>query len=709
MLTVSIIRDCLLIILIFVSVILMAQPGVAVAHFNYGTMLEARWEPPLPTAITKSVKVLADKSYEGHTARITFPDPTPIAGLPRHLECLGVMFLALSVCLVLNCKDLLDDDKPKALLFLVWLIGVEAFCFFLSAHVVEGSFRRLHTDDQYEAQIVSGKLLVLVKEKAREEATENVNQELLADFLLDDFYGLIIGIVLRMFVACVREETERRIQFFLRAGENETSLKLGPGGTLEESVNEYTFHMLPLPSFRPAKKILGKIPWKLVAQVLTNALNSQDLYDICRQVRNSFKKLFRRMIELAAKNADSNLREQIQSRAVYEEELKSRLTGDRTFGNALLVLREASNTVINRFQADLNSKIQTDARTRLHGLVMSLDQKLERLEKLESQDGTGLPDGSPLPEGTRFCRRRGQGSVLVIEHKPQIRSVMFRKGFMLRPWDDRGPILTEDTTLRLAFPYTIFFVCCTDSGVQSLHVYYRTQPLGRVTDALLKPNLPNIRDGGDVCMTLTPIPDSTMSQRILDAIGVFWQSQFNNDLRGRYSDRSVNPIGDIREWEKRSIVEPEFTLGINWQTLDQSVLQKTDSILSAFPKPALSEVRKQLGREIEDMAKNFTKVFIEICQTVPSVTAYDKALEKVLQNHLVTLANELPSMVVSNILTQVDQIQDMTKRELEKHLEREVRTILVSELILALGQALVGANGFPGQLHRVLQDARRVT
>lgn len=113
----------------------------------------------------------------------------------------------------------------------------------------------------------------------------------------------------------------------------------------------------------------------------------------------------------------------------------------------------------------------------------------------ERADRVALPE--PIPDGVRFIRQCGETVILVLEEQPQVRTVRWLRDGKSAPFG-RGAVYE---TVRLAFPFVVTIVAFRDGGLTGhQQCFYRTEPLTRIADPLLLPNLYNVANGyGQQC------------------------------------------------------------------------------------------------------------------------------------------------------------------------------------------------------------------
>jgi hypothetical protein len=211
----------------------------------------------------------------------------------------------------------------------------------------------------------------------------------------------------------------------------------------------------------------------------------------------------------------------------------------------------------------------------------------------ERADIVPLPEA--IPEGARFIRRRGDFVVLVIEEKPQTRTVCWLADDSPVPFGS-GAVYR---TARLAFPFivnAVLFRAGALTGYQQC--FFRTEPLRLSTDALLLPNLHNVADGYGLrcwlCLTGLQADLSALSWR--DKVSAIrqhlWGGAFNRSSEVHEgmsywsAMRGIDPrIESLDAWERTSREDPFFPLRVAWRPSGTTVAQVMDGLMAKVCPP----------------------------------------------------------------------------------------------------------------------------
>jgi len=297
-----------------------------------------------------------------------------------------------------------------------------------------------------------------------------------------------------------------------------------------------------------------------------------------------------------------------------------------------------SNTqqVVNDIQLALagsspmvNATMKRGARKLLEKCTDMVDRLL-RDYKSRLLDELGNPfmteDGKAVvfPEGTKFFSHYQGNTVVVVEEKPRIRTVLF-DGFQAQESYDRD-------SFQLAFPYFIYIMSfARNSGkyhFAGLQVGYRNDPLTSNEDEIFTCNLPNITDMS-VCLNWGR-DDSNIAKLCEQCITNFWSSHFNNDgtenwcAMAKKDKRLTSP----EAWERASLADPLFVLQVNWhrshQILRQVVVEET--------QPDDNEVNEFLQRLI-------SQTFARCVESLP-LSEVEKTLSTALRDTVAIAVKE---------------------------------------------------------------------
>ena len=219
----------------------------------------------------------------------------------------------------------------------------------------------------------------------------------------------------------------------------------------------------------------------------------------------------------------------------------------------------------------------------------SLEDFLGRV--VEHRERTTLREA--IPEGVRFVTHREDSTVLVMEEKPQVRTVRWLADDSPAPF---GPKATY-RTVRLAFPFIVIIAAFQRGALTGYQqCFYRTSPLQRVADPLFLPNLYNVAEGyGQKCwLCLVNLKKSlaklSWDEKVREIRNQLWSAGFNQSSEvneGMSYWQAMRRIDldprlrSLDEWEEESGRNPLFPLTVDWKPLGKTVGEVMEETLSA--------------------------------------------------------------------------------------------------------------------------------
>jgi hypothetical protein len=205
-----------------------------------------------------------------------------------------------------------------------------------------------------------------------------------------------------------------------------------------------------------------------------------------------------------------------------------------------------------------------------------------------------------IPDGVRFLRRRGNTMVLVLEERPQLRTVRWLADDSSAPFG-RNAVYRR---VRLAFPFLVMVLAFRDGGLTGFQqCFYRTAPLSQLSDSLLLPNMFNVANGhGQQCwlclanlkVDLRPL---SWNDKLKEIRQHLWYAGFNkssevhegNSYWGtmRKVDRRYETV---ETWEQASLENRYFPLDVKWKPAGQTVGGVIDQMIAGVCAPPLTSV-----------------------------------------------------------------------------------------------------------------------
>lgn len=257
-----------------------------------------------------------------------------------------------------------------------------------------------------------------------------------------------------------------------------------------------------------------------------------------------------------------------------------------------------------------------------------------------------------FPDGAKVAYTKGQRSVIIIEQKPQVRTVSFNEELVKSRNVAKLSVGRTESGYRytLAFPY-VYFVLVFDKGKYTFHeLYFRNKPLTSVREHIYLAPLPNVFRGEDrinkaMCMghnfRKEVNEELTIARQVDLVIAEFWQKTFNADLGTGGHENVDKRIKNFAIWQKNTEEDPLFVLGVNWpkgKTLKGVVEKLLDD---REHKHALDPIDQFIRQQLESgVAKLTTRIKEEILSVKQSGFApneldarVDSLVEEVIVDH----------------------------------------------------------------------------
>lgn len=266
------------------------------------------------------------------------------------------------------------------------------------------------------------------------------------------------------------------------------------------------------------------------------------------------------------------------------------------------------------------------------GLVRDL--QFELCEKIwdSHQQFKEKSDESPLllPDDVKIAYTKGCRTVMVIEQKPQVRTIGFANSLTSQKDRDVAVRISQNGHwFSLSFPYVYFFIVF-DHGKYSYHqIYFRNSQLTSVREHVYLAPMPNVHRndstknvcmGGDFRIQLAN--ENTIARKCEMIIGDFWQRVFNSDL-GDGGFKNVHPkLKNIRVWQENSKEDPLFILSAKWKK-GKTVKGVVEKLLDGRKmKEDLDAVDKTIRCLLDDGVKKITKKVKEEMQSAKKAHAF---------------------------------------------------------------------------------------
>ncbi|MDP2726999.1 MAG: hypothetical protein Q8P59_05610 [Dehalococcoidia bacterium] len=171
-----------------------------------------------------------------------------------------------------------------------------------------------------------------------------------------------------------------------------------------------------------------------------------------------------------------------------------------------------------------------------------------------------VTDPAQPPLGwVRVWQQRPASQVILFEQPPQVHSLTLELDSQNRLSKNvRAPSLLE-----LAFPWVVFvWWRHNQTGVSTLHCYFRQAPLAAFTDTLLGPALPNIGSGpqNKACFQASSNSGRTVYGQLLEVVATFWRSIFTSDYATHYhlAKQNLPQLATFATWAAKTKADPAF-------------------------------------------------------------------------------------------------------------------------------------------------------
>ena len=226
------------------------------------------------------------------------------------------------------------------------------------------------------------------------------------------------------------------------------------------------------------------------------------------------------------------------------------------------VLTNVVIETIRKYQQKINVGIQDSVNDLLENFKKNVS---ESIFNIASNWRVENSDYILFPRGCRFCYKKGNNTIVIIEQEPQIRSLLFESS-MLEEMPVKG--VSNSERIALALPYIVFIIHFKKNHFMGMYTGWRNAPLNDLNADIFRPFLPNIHENFSVCTGITHkemednMSGDNITQKCDFVLSHFWNSKFNCDLsnfwwkKGDFDDRLIS----ARTWSKFSLLDSSFIL-----------------------------------------------------------------------------------------------------------------------------------------------------
>lgn len=643
--TKAIVTVCLTLIL-FAASLLAVVPVMSINFIDFSNPSEARWEH------NDDGDRYPEVNFEVWP-QDTLPHFYETVNPPYQPELWQIPLISLGLGLVFLFGVLLlsrtDREKDG------WIVTVVAAQFFLWMLCLGVA---LATKLNFDS--IGAMQAVIADQELANEASSKVAQDLLSGglvlavftpilFLVFDGIALLVALGMigggQQLEGYLREQVRRSIG--LAIGDRTFLAFRGASVEMVRMDYEIRWRLVPLPIIY--RHTISSVSFDEFFELLIGGSVEAAFEELRDRLLASYKQRLGETGARASVALAENLR--LRLREGLDEEVKRLKEGDSTkrFEAARALLQSTSDKTLDRFQQDIAAGVwgvvETTINTfreqllsQVHGPILGARNSLFSEGPVET-----------FPEGTKFYLSSGELSVVVVEQKPQVRTVFFDEGFLREEGGIHGfriDSLSEQVEgyrgLQLAFPYVVFLVRLWRGEYDSLFVFFSKKPLSSLDEQIFLPNLPNTDYNGHVCLGMGEPEGFTVSTRVQEIITHFWQSQFNNDMRERNYDRSVrcdDRVQNVARWQEESREDPSFILDVDWNP--------APTILRRFVQDAAerddqdANLRDLIYQALEQSSGQAERAVKQYLSNISVKGRYPKTVVNSLDSHLTELSRQL--------------------------------------------------------------------
>lgn len=430
----------------------------------------------------------------------------------------------------------------------------------------------------------------------------------------------------------------------------------------------------PLPNISIRKRVMANLSLqKLFRYALVNAKKEafeKLRWRLSESFITQFKSITKSAIEPISKRADKVIKDSISEKSIAIISNKS-----PDLEATMELLENTSNMKISRFKQNVAAQVRETAENSLKGMETRLVENILAKFSEATPPMEGLDD-SVFSDDVKFWHSYRNRTVVVVEQKPQQRTVSFNDEFLRR---DKGRESSREREkgeqFYLAFPYMVFIIEFLDDELLDVYLYYRNSPIKSLNDPLLRSNLPNVSSTNCICLDLNVnLVESTLIEKVHQVISDFWQSQFSKDYMGNHyipMQDSDERLKNISQWAKESKSNPNFVLTVRWKNSNELLGDVVRRLLSKTFYDRTTEmetiVKRSIGNTTDDLVDNIKKM--SDCLSTENTSA-DKLAVSQLSEHLLKLsqvfAKEVNACIEKTLTEQAEDNQQQLFGELMK-------------------------------------------
>lgn len=210
-----------------------------------------------------------------------------------------------------------------------------------------------------------------------------------------------------------------------------------------------------------------------------------------------------------------------------------------------------------------------------------------------------------FPEGVKIAFTKGNMTVLLIEQKPQTRTICLKPELIKGGIGKHASSTSRDTyRYTIALPYVFFLQSFVGGVFKGQEIYFRNKPLTSSREHLKPACFPNTHKNSSVCMGSNyDLNRSTIAQMSEEAIADFWQSAFNKDL-GQINLGSIDAkIKNFAVWQENTKKDPLFILNVEWKKGNSCSTLIERAFSTRSPKNAMDRAMTEMRTTLTNGAE----------------------------------------------------------------------------------------------------------
>ena len=239
--------------------------------------------------------------------------------------------------------------------------------------------------------------------------------------------------------------------------------------------------------------------------------------------------------------------------------------------NLQLGMKKLIETTYSRMSQEFVGSLEDETEGLLSDLNYNLCDRIwdsVQQMKLQCDDGPYI-----LPSNVRIAYTKGNRTVVVIEQKPQVRTMGFA-GDLVGSKSRNAAKSISDYGYRftLSFPYVYFFMVFDGTTFKYYEVFFKNKPLTSTREHVYTPPIPNIHRGKNnrrpVCMgngfLQSVREEGTIAKQCEEVVSEFWQRPFNGHLGNGMNDNTDKRLKNYKRWQEETEKDAMFILDVKW-------------------------------------------------------------------------------------------------------------------------------------------------